>query len=203
MSDLRIRKGKTFSHVLRYGAKPFVYKEITAITKTAPARVTATAHGLVDGWPAAVVSAGGMKEINAESAPPKNKDYRQAAFIDANTVEFNDINAAEFRAYTSGGYLQYFTPVDLAGSTSRMVVRTKVGGEIIASSDTAHVTAGAAQITVNTDNTAKTITFLFTDEVTTAIVQKTAVFECEFHDALGAVHYLDSGEIEFTQEIAT
>ena len=203
MSNLSIRKGKTFAHVLRYGAKPFVYKEITAITKTAPVRVTANANGLVDGWPAAIVSAGGMKEINAESSPPKPNEYHQATVIDANTVEFNDINAAEFKAYTSGGYLQYFTPVDLAGSTSRMVVRTKVGGEIIASSDAAHVTAGAAQIAVTTDNTAKTIVFLFTDEVTESITQKHAVFECEFHDSLGAVHYLDSGEIEFTQEIST
>ena len=35
MSKLTIRKGKTFTHVLRYGAEPFCYKAITAITRTA------------------------------------------------------------------------------------------------------------------------------------------------------------------------
>lgn len=203
MGDLRIRKGKTFSHVLRYGAEPYVYKEITAITRTAPVRITAPAHGLVNGWPVAVVSVLGMKDINAENSPPKPGEYRPATVVDANTIEFNSVNAAGFKSYVSGGYLQYYTPVDLTGAMSRMVVKTKVDGEVIASTVAAHITAGALGITVAMSNVDKTIGFVFSDEVTGQIAVKKCVFECEFEDSLGDVHYLDSGEIEFVQEIAT
>ena len=201
--NLEIGKGKTFSHVLRYGIKPFVYKAITGITRTAPARVEAAGHGIIDGWPVAIVSVNGMREINAECDPPHPTEYRQATVVDANTVEFNDINASQYRDYVSGGYLQLYTPVDLIGSTPRMVVKTREGGEIIASSDAAHILDGALAVSVTVDNTLKTISFVFSDEVTAAIDKKFAVFGCELEDSLGAKHYLGSGEIKFVEETAT
>lgn len=48
--DFVIEQGKTFQHVLRWETLPFVYKPITGISQVAPARVTATGHGLPDGW---------------------------------------------------------------------------------------------------------------------------------------------------------
>lgn len=203
MSNLTIRKGKTFAHVLRWGVEPIVYAPITGITKAAPMRVTSPTHGLVDGWPAAVVSVIGMEEANASKIPPAAKDYHQAKRVDADHVEFNRINAAGFKAYKSGGYLQYYTPADLAGTSPRMVVWDKPGGSIIASSDSAHITAGAAAIALDVDNALKTIIFTFTDEVTAAITQTKAVFEAEITDSLGATHYLDDGAITFIKELAT
>ena len=201
MTTLKIRKGKTFSHVIRYGIKPFIYKAITNIDQSAPARVEAVSHGIVDGWPVAIVSVEGMREINAEYDPPRPTEYRQATVVDADTIEFNDINASQFKAYVSGGYLQFYTPVDLVGSTPRMVVQTREGGEIIASSSAEHILDGALAVSVAVDNPLKTISFVFSDEVTSAITQKSAIFKCELEDSLGAKHYLGSGDIEFSDEI--
>lgn len=206
MSALEIRKGKTYAHVLRWGMEPFVYAPITGISKTAPMVVDAPAHGLVDGWPAAIVSVLGMTEANASKEPPAlpaPKDYHQSTVVDADTVEFNRINAAGFKAYKSGGYLQYYTPGNLVGATPRMVVWDKPGGSIIASSDPAHVTAGAAELELDVDLALNTIVFTFTDEVTSAITQSSATFEAEITDAAGATHYLDDGEITFIRELAT
>ena len=74
--DLTIQQGKTFTLVLRWETEPIVYKAITAIAQTAPVRITAAGHGLVDGWRAAVVSVKGMAEINAENTPPRGDDYK-------------------------------------------------------------------------------------------------------------------------------
>ena len=202
MSKLTIRKGKTFTHLLRYGVEPFIYKAITEIQQSAPVRIKAVGHGLVNGWPVAVVSAGGMTQLNAENDPPEPPEFQQATVVDADYIELNRVNASRFKLYTSGGYLQFYTPIDLAGGTARMVVKTKVDGDTIASSVAAHITDGALPIAAALDNVLKTILFLFTDEVTGAITNKAAVFECEFEDSAGAVHYLDSGTIDFTAEVA-
>lgn len=203
MSTLTIRKGKTYAHVLRWGVKSFVYSPITNITKTAPMVVTSPAHGLPDGWPVAIVSVVGMDEVNASKNPPAAKDYRQCKVIDGQHVEFNSVNAANFKTYKSGGYLQYYAPADLTGVSPRMVVWDKPGGSIILSSDHSHIATGAAPLTLAIDNALKTITFTFTDETTAAIVQSKAVFEVEIEDSLGATHYLDSGAITFIKELAT
>ena len=69
--NLQIRQGETFQRIIRWETPPFVYKSISAITRAAPARVTAATHGLTTGWRAVVVSANGMEEINAVNTPPE------------------------------------------------------------------------------------------------------------------------------------
>ena len=68
--DLCIPQRETFTRILRWSLLPYIYKAITGITATAPAVVTAVGHGLPDGWRVAVVSAGGMRQINAGHNPP-------------------------------------------------------------------------------------------------------------------------------------
>lgn len=193
---IEIRKGKPLIEVLRWGTSPFVYSAISAITQTAPVQISAAGHGLPDGWPVAVVSVKGMRQINAESSPPSlSRDYRPATVVDDNTVQINEINAADFSAYTSGGYLQYHTPVDLTGYTARLVIKDRIGGtELLRLTGTRGITL---------DNTAKTITYAVAASVTEKLTWKKGVFELEMEASDGTVTTLDSGEIVVFDEVAT
>lgn len=127
VKDLVFTQGKTFSLALRWETSPIVYKAITGISKTAPARLTVPGHLCPDGWRVAVTNVRGMTEINAANPNLiKASEYRQATVIDANTIDLNGVDAAGFHAYLSGGYLRYNTPVDLTGFDARMSVRAKV-----------------------------------------------------------------------------
>lgn len=129
--DITLQQGETQPLVLRCETEPIVYVPITGITQTAPVRITAPAHGLVDGWRAAVTNVKGMAEINGEANKLKAADYHAATVVDGNTVEFNDVNAAGFKEYVSGGYLQFNTPMDLTGLKARLQVRNKKGGDVV------------------------------------------------------------------------
>jgi hypothetical protein len=146
--DIEIIQGKTFSYVVRWEDTPIVYAAITAITNTAPVSITAALHGILNGWRAAVVSVKGMTQINALNTPPKDSDYMDVTVVDANTVTLNVVNAAGFKPYTSGGYLQYNKPVDLTGYTARMVIKSSVSGTALAASSTLLVWAASTAYTV-------------------------------------------------------
>jgi len=130
-NDIKIVKGKTFRDVIRWESAPVIYKAITGIAKTAPARITAVAHGIPDGWRAAVTNAGGMTEINASANSLRDSDYKQVTVVDVDTVDLNAVNAAGFHAYTSGGYIQYNTPVDLTGFTARQAIKARVAAPVL------------------------------------------------------------------------
>src|SRR5574337_106099 len=111
--NLTIKKGTTFSLPVRWQDDTLTYKNITAITRSGPVRITAADHGCPDGWEAAVMNAGGMREINAEENPPGDSEWHIATNVDTNTVEFNTVNSAGFKAYTSGGQLVFYAPESL------------------------------------------------------------------------------------------
>ena len=194
--NLTFNQGKTFSLALRWETGPINYKAITAITQTAPARVTAPSHGIPDGWRVAIVSVKGMTQINAENAPPRPKDHHKATVVDSNTIEFNDINAAEFKAYQSGGYLQFNTPVSMVGMTARMSVKDKAGGTQLLS-----LTTEDDRIVI--DDAAKTITLNLSAADTALITWKRGVYDLELVSADGEVTGLLSGEVTVTQEVTT
>lgn len=196
MSDLSIRQGSTFSTVLRWEAGPIVYKPITGITQGAPVRLTVPGHGMPSGWRAAVTGVKGMTEINATANAIKDKDYHQVSIVDANNVEFNDTNASGFKAYVSGGVLQYNTAVDLGGYTARMSVKDKVGGTELLS-----LTTTNSRIVL--DNTFKTITLLLTATETAALTWKSAVYDLEMVSGSGVVTPLLSGKVVVSKEITT
>lgn len=193
-TNLTIKRGKTFSLVLRWGVPPFVYKAITAIAQAAPARITATGHGLTTGWPCAIVSAKGMRSINAKNSPPKDSDFYPVTVIDANTVDFNDINSSDMSAYTSGGYLQFKTPVSLSGVTVNAAISATPGATPLATS------SGIIGVTI--DNTAKTITLRIEASNTTPLSWEYGVFEVEATDSAGTVFQLLKKKIEVEQEYA-
>lgn len=193
---MTIKKGKTFSRVLRPTAPPYIYKAITAISKGAPVQITAPAHGLVNGQYVAVVSVKGMKEINGES-PPRDRDYHKATVVDANTVTINDINSSDYSIYTGGGYLQFLTPLDMAGCTARRSIKDKVGGTLLLSLTTAN---GGIAI----DNVAHTITEKITATATAAIGWKKGVTDLELEvTATGVVTEIDAEDVVVVQAEVT
>lgn len=195
--DLKIVKGKTFTRTLRAGALPFLYKAISAITKDAPARVTCAGHNIPNGWPVAVVSVQGMRQIKAENDPPRGDDYKQVTVIDANTVDLNAVNSSEYSAYTSGGYLQLYTPTDLAGAEVRTTIKDKVGGTTLLALDSA-LLGGIAL-----DNTTKTIVITVNADDTAAITWLRGVYDAEIQFADGTVLPLAYGSVTVVDEVTT
>lgn len=128
-------KGDTFIMAARWEQPVFSYAPITTITQAAPASITATAHGVPNGWRVAVQSAKGMTDINA--ADLKDKSFVKATVIDVDTIELNTINSLGFKPHTTGsGVVVFRTPVDLTGYSARMQVRDKIGGTLLISSST-------------------------------------------------------------------
>lgn len=193
--NFTIVQGKTFNPVVRWNALPWIYVSITAITRAAPAVVTAPAHGMPDGWLAAIVSAKGMEEINAQNDPPKITEMHKGTVVNANTVQFNDINSSNYAAYTSGGYLQFYTPVDLTGAIARMKIKNKVGGTVAADLSTTN-----GKITVN--NTTKVIQPVVSATESAALAKGSYVYDLEVEIA-GVVREILRGSITVQSEITT
>lgn len=207
--DFQIHKGKTFFTLLRWEAEPMVYKAITGITRGAPARLTVAGHGIPDAWRVAVVSVKGMSQINAANSPPKPKDYSPATVVDVNTIELNGVNSSDFNAYTSGGYVQFKTPVDLAGMTGRIDIKDKIGGRILASTQAYTIKDDQGNdvivqpiITVVFDNVLKTITVAINAADTAAVTWKKGVYELEILSG-STVTLLLSGSFTVREEVPT
>ena len=195
VKDFVIEQGRTFQRTLRWETTPIVYKPITAIENTAPVRVSCVAHGMVDGWRAAVVSVKGMVQINANT-PPRENDYHPVTVVDPDKVEINEINAADYKPYVSGGYLQFNTPVDMAGYTARMAVKDKVGGTVLLSLTTEN---GGIVI----DNTNKRIVLVIGATASSTFTWVRGVYDLEMVSDSGIVTALLTGVITVSREVTT
>lgn len=165
--NLTIYQGSTFSEVLRWEGPTKVYKPITGITQAAPAVLNIASHGAPNGWRVKVTNVIGMKEIN-------NTDtYRKATVLTGNSIELNEVNAVGYTAYTSGGILEYNQPIDMAGYTARMQVRSKLEDPTVL----LELTTENSKITI--DNVNKTITLLIAATDTTALTWVTGVYSLE------------------------
>lgn len=176
--DLLLKQGDTYAVTLRWEVPPVVYKPIQAISQAAPVQITAAGHGLPDGWRVAVTNVKGMTQINAsDPSRIRDKDYHQATLVDGNNITLNDVNASGFSAYTSGGVLQYNTPVNLTGFSFALRLKTKAGGTLLASNLLAD--APLNTLTVSVDLTLHTITPVFSAAATTALAGTSGVYELE------------------------
>ena len=193
--DLTIYQGKTFEFPIKWESEPIVYKAITAITQAAPVKITAVGHGLPSGWRAAVICAKGMQQINSLNAPPQDSDYHVVTRIDDDNVEFNEVSSACYRPYTSGGYLQYYTPKDLTGYSAEMKVKDAVGGNTLLTLSSA-INGG-----IFIDNPTKTIKLVLTAAQTAALVWSTGVYDLELTSPGGVVTALLYGNVTVTPEI--
>lgn len=194
--DLTILQGKTFNLPIRWEVEPYVYKEVTGISQTAPAIIECVGHGVPDGWRVAVVSAKGMTQINAANTPPKDSDYVVATAVDADTLELNTVNAAGYKPYTSGGYIQYRTPKDLTGFTARMSIKDKIGGTELMLLDTNN-------LRIEVDNANKVITLTISATDTAAITWKKGVYDLELESPTGVVTLIMSGKVSVDLEVTT
>lgn len=194
--DLVIQQGKTFNRTIRWQTTPYVYKAITGITRAAPAVVTAVGHAVPDGWSVAIVSALGMRQINAKHNPPRSNEFHKATVLSSSTLALNDVNAAGYDAYTSGGYAQYYTPVSLSGYTARMAIKDQAGGTVLLS-----LTTSNSRIAL--DDTLKTITLTISATDTAAIDWTEGVYDLELVSGSGVVTALLSGTISIEGEVTT
>src|SRR3954468_20393312 len=117
VQDFCVQGGATWHPIVRWGQGVMTTKAITGITRTAPAVITAAAHSLPNGWPAAVVGVEGMTQINAPQFPPTSGDWHDTSVGDTSTVTLLDVDASNFSAYLENGFLVYDTPQPLAGKT--------------------------------------------------------------------------------------
>lgn len=165
--NFKIYQGSTFREVFRWESGLKTYLPITSITKAAPPTITCNGTLPPVGWRAKITGVVGMKEINSD-------EYRivtETAGIDM--VIFNSINASGYTTYTSGGILEYNTPVDLANYTARLQIRPQ----------TASATTILSLTTENggiiVDNALKTITVLMTATQTASLNFTSAVYSLE------------------------
>lgn len=186
--DLAIRKGATFAQTLRWEAPPIVWKPITAISLTAPVRLTVPAHGCPPNWRVNVSCNKSMREMDGVKG--------LATVIDADTIEINTINASGFKPYKGDGYLSFNTPVDMTAMTARMSIKDKVGG-------TELLRLSTLDGTITLDAVACTITIILPASVTAALTWKGGVYDLELEAIDGTVTCLLAGKVKVTDEVTT
>lgn len=124
--DLRIIQGATLRKPLLLMQPRYEYRPIAAIQKTAPLRLSVPAHGMPAGWPCWVEGVTGWSALNRD----KNRErFRLAAVIDADTLEFNELNGTTQNA--SGGHLVYRLPLDMTGASARLQIRDVSGALLL------------------------------------------------------------------------
>jgi hypothetical protein len=119
---IRIADDDALLYAIRWEAPPLIWRNITGIARSAPARLTVPAHGVPDGWIVEVESARGMREIN-------NRGWQKVTVIDADTIELNAVNALDFHPYHEGGVIKFNTPVDFTGMVFTARLKDRRGGE--------------------------------------------------------------------------
>lgn len=187
--NFKVYQGSTFSEVLRWESSKKVYKAITGITQAAPCVITATSHGVPDGWRVKVTNVGGMTDINSADT------YHIATKLTADTIELNSINSIGYKAYTSGGILEYNEPINLTGYTARMQIREKIDSVDVID----ELTTVNGAITIDTTNYKINVVISAAD--TALYTFSTAVYSLELVSAGGVVTPFANGVLTLVKEV--
>ncbi len=187
--NFKVYQGSTFKEVLRWASSTIVYKPITNITKDAPAVITAIGHGVPNGWFIKVTNVTGMKEINSDT------NSLLVTSTTADTITINALNSLGFAAYTSGGIVSYYEPINLTGFTARMQIRSKLEDTVVIH----ELTTENAGIVI--DNTEKTIKLNITPEATALFTFTNAVYSLELISSGGEVTPFSNGSIMLIKEV--
>ena len=204
--DITILQGSAFNIPVRWmDGDLIIRKPITGISIASGApRLDVAGHGCPNGWPSAVTLVKGMVAINAKNAEPKGNDYRTTTVIDTDTLEYNavspvDDNGREWPAYTSGGFVQWFAPMDLTGKSASMVIYDKKGGTVLASTEAAHAPLDVITATVDAAN--KVITFSIKSSDTADFTWKKGVYEAEVYSNADDKQRIAEGEVTISREL--
>lgn len=190
--NYKIYQGSTFKEVFRWESQTKQYANISAITKAAPCVITTTAnHTIPTGWRVRVNGVVGMKEINMTA----EDSYYIVTAVSNNTITLNQVNSAGYTTYTSGGVVEWNTPVPLTGFTAKMQIRETVDSSTVIAELT-HLNGG---ITIDAAN--YTVTVTLTSTQTSAFTFPTAVYSLELTDANGDVTTFIQGNLTLIQEV--
>jgi hypothetical protein len=178
--EITVTRGKTFECGMLYAESRMLYATLSAISNVAPVRVTATGHGIPDGWPVTVSGIKAPAELNTAADAPL-----VVTVVDADTLEFNELNAATWRGLSGTGVIAFRAPFDLTGCQARAQVRSKVGGDLLFSwhSDAGQVPDGVIELSVVTSQ----IILKMTAAVTAALTWSKGVFDVELITPGGSV----------------
>lgn len=202
--DIKIGQGNTYTTVLRWETEPIVRVPITAITcPLGAARISTapTPHGILDGWRCAITSVQQPREINAADPNDiRDNEYHPATVIDTTTVELNGLNIADFKPYTTDGFIQYNTPASLTGIEIRVRLKTKKGGTLLASNQVADAPLNV--IVTSIDTAKRAITLTFPVAATELLAGKTGWYEVDAvsSDSTPVVTQLVSGRFTVEKE---
>lgn len=187
--NFKVYQGSTFNEVIRWEDSKKVYIPITNITQAAPCIVTAPTHGLPTGWRTKITNVGGMVEINSEEI------YHVVTKLTSDTIELNALKTLGYKAYTSGGILEYNKPMDITGYTARMQIREKLESDTVIdelTTENAGILIDPVGCGIIIDITAtKTALYNFT----------TAVYGLEVVSPTGVVSNIVNGTLTLVKEI--
>lgn len=179
--DLIITRGKTLAHRLAISDSELVYRDITALSSLAPARVTVAGHGVPTGWPVRIEGVKAPVELNTPVG-----QWWLPAVLSADSLEFNALNLLRARTFAGPAVLVYPKPADLSTwQTVRAQVRDKIGGEVLLSFSSS--VPDGADGTISIDIAASAITLGLTAEQSAALTWRRAVYDVEVVLADGSV----------------
>jgi hypothetical protein len=190
--DLCIRRGATIDLPIRVESARWQYIPIEDIEQSAPIRITATGHGLADRWRGVIVNVQGMTEINSTRplSRLRDQDYLKFDATDPDTLEVNDINAAAFSAYVSGGQIVAPLPLDVSEFESARMQVNDASGEQLAYWTTDDALA--------LDTTHNAIRLQLTAEESAALTWTAGFYDIELVTAGGVVRPIVSATSEIT-----
>lgn len=194
--DISVRKGSTLILPIMWESQTLIYKPITTIDTSSPVRITAPAHGVPDGWLVAVANAKGLTDLNAKHNPPREDEYRPATVTGPDSLEFNSVNGAGFKAYTTGGQIVYREPVIQLGMKARLEVKNKPGGTVLHTMTTENGL-------INLEQARKRVTLIFTPDAFVTATWRCGVYDLEVEDTTGVVTPLLHGAFALTNEVTT
>jgi hypothetical protein len=191
--NYKIYQGSTFQETLRWESETKTYVPISAITKDAPCTITTTsAHTIPLGWRIRVTNVAGMKEINTVA----DDAYYLVTGKASTTVSLNKVNTLAYTTYTSGGVIEYNTPVPLTGYTAQMQIR-----ETLESTTVIHQMTSAAGGGIQINTSDSTIFLTIPAATTAAFSFDSAVYSLELANSSGVVTPFIAGNLTLIREV--
>lgn len=190
--NYKIYQGSTFQETLRWESETKTYVPISAITRDAPCTITTSAHTIPVGWRIRVANVAGMKEINTTS----DDAYYLVTAKTSTTITLNKVNSLGYTAYTSGGVVEYNTPVPLTGYTALMQIR-----ETLDSTTVIHQMTSAAGGGIQINTSDSTIFLTIPASITTNFTFDSAVYSLELTNSSGVVTPFMAGNLTLVREV--